>query len=133
MEARETTLFGVAKNSMQQMVAGACCAGPDAPLRSSPFGQAPVESIGREPEGRLLGGCSQQLPRGEWGLVGCGGEEGERYGDETTRDRDRGGYFLHCLTKYGQGGGETRHRSSPGQERKKKWEASFKCFCFPPK
>lgn len=23
-----------------------------------------------------------------------------------------GNYFLHYLTKYGQGGGETRHRSS---------------------
>ena len=33
-------------------------------------------------------------------------------------------YFLHCLTKYGQGGGETRHMSSPATGA----EACFKCL-----
>lgn len=35
-----------------------------------------------------------------------------------------GNYFLRCLTKYGQGGGETRHRSSPATGA----EACFKCL-----
>lgn len=33
-------------------------------------------------------------------------------GKERSRVESNGNYFLHCLTKYGQGDGETRHRSS---------------------
>lgn len=38
-----------------------------------------------------------------------------------------GNYFLHCLTKYGQGGGETRHRSSPA----KRGQDMFRMLLFP--
>lgn len=45
-------------------------------------------------------------------------------GKERSRVERSGNYFLHCLTKYGQGGGETRHRSSPATGA----EACFKCL-----
>lgn len=94
----------------QQMVAGASWT--NAPL--SPF--RPMESIGWELEGRLPGACSQQLLRGGYGESG-----------EERRVEWSGNYFLHCLTKYGQGGGETRHRSSPA----KRGQDMFRMLLFP--
>lgn len=55
--------------------------------------------------------------------------EGEGIG-VGRRGTDRSGvewswnYFLRCLTKYGQGGGETRHMSSPATGA----EACFECL-----
>lgn len=92
----------------QQMVAGASWT--NAPL--SPF--RPVESIGWKLEGRLPGACSQQLLRGDMERV-------------ERREEWSGNYFLHCLTKYGQGGGETRHRSSPA----KRGQDMFRMLLFP--
>lgn len=49
---------------------------------------------------------------------------GVRQGEKQSGVERSGNYFLHCLTKYGQGGGETRHKSSPATAA----EACFKCL-----
>lgn len=60
--------------------------------------------MGREPYGRLPVACGQQLLMGDMEWAG--------QGEEPRGVEWNGNYFLHYLTKYGQGGGETRHRSS---------------------
>lgn len=90
----------------QQMVAGASWT--NAPL--SPF--RPVESIG------WRGGFPEPAANSCWG------GDMERV---ERREEWSGNYFLHCLTKYGQGGGETRHRSSPA----KRGQDMFRMLLFP--
>lgn len=46
-------------------------------------------------------------------------QEKEQSGAEQS-----GNYILHCLTKYGQVGGETRHKSNPATGA----EACFTCL-----
>lgn len=77
-------------------------AGANAPLSFQAGG------IDREPYRKLPAVCSQQLLRGGHRRVVGWGEE------EQTRVEPSWNYFLHCLTKYGQGGGETGHMSGPG-------------------
>lgn len=43
-------------------------------------------------------------------------KRGVRQGEEQSGVERSWNYFLRCLTKYGQGGGETRHTSSPATE-----------------
>lgn len=110
MEARETTLFGSTKNRAAN---GNGLAGL---TRLSPSRPGGIDRQG------AVGEASRSLQP----TVAEGG-----YGGEGDKERSRVewscNYFLHCLTKYGQGGGETRHRSSPA-----KWgRCMFQMLGFP--
>lgn len=59
------------------------------------------------------------------GCVGGGIGVGRRGAELKWSGAERSwNYFLRCLTKYGQGGGETRHMSSPATGA----EACFECL-----